>query len=202
MACYALLGPTASISDPSGYSLFADYTAGSNGSFAWVPELHAGSSSSDSVGTQATWDDDLEDGFDTGYVAVGFDANLSAGTATVTADTDSPATTTYSGATGGSIGSVQIRAGAQLAGNVKWSQLSITFWQGTQQGEALTIGSGPQIDTTESSSGTGEQVLVVTPESGAYDHVTITGVLRMEAPVGSYPAYSDLFAQILIMPAP
>jgi hypothetical protein len=202
VAYYALLDPSGSLSDPSGYRLFADLLAGTNGSFAWAPELYVGSTSDDATSAQRMWDGNLDDGFDSDSVFVSFDASLASGSATLSTSTaDSSPDASYTGTTGGTIGSVLIRAGAQVPGDVDWSDISVTFWNGSQQGETINISAGPDANAADSSTGVAEQTLVVTPASSNYNHVTVSGALRMQAPTGVWPGGNDLFGQILIMPA-
>jgi hypothetical protein len=169
---------------------------GSNGSSYWTPEVSTGQSASNAANGTVTWDDNLEDGFLTNS-DVTFDANLSTGVTHLSAGDSS---LTFNGQSGGTIGSVRIRAASQTNGSVEWSGVSILFWSGNHVVETVNAGS-VFADATQSLTGAAEQVVVVTPGSTSCNRVTVTGSLHMEASADAYLEANSLFGQILIAPA-
>jgi hypothetical protein len=200
MAICELLDPTGYLTQASGWSYFADLLFGSNGSFPWASELYVGPDSETAAYGSATWDPDLSDGFDSGQVGVSFDANLTAGTATLSTSNETSSPVTYTGVGTGTIGSVEIRAKVQTAGEVAWSDISIAFWHGDTMGETLSVGAGA-VANLDAPGSAEEQRLVVTPSDLSYDRVTVSGTLQMTAGPDIYPDWADLFGQILVMPA-
>lgn len=192
-----LFDPTWYITNPTGFDLFGDLLFGANGMAPWTYELAAGSTPTDSAGGGILWDGDLEDGFDSGEVDITFDADLSDGSVEMTAGGASVA---YDGQSGGTIGSVVIRAGADVAGFAEFTRLTIKFWDDGVVFETATIG-GVSADTAESTTGVAEQQLVVTPASSSCERVTMAGVFRMSAAPEAMPDVSSLFGQILITKA-
>lgn len=201
MIYYTLLDPTDFISNPVNYLLYAAARYGTNGDFYPAPEMGCGGpGQEDEASMRRTWDPDLSDGFDSGYVSMSLDADLGDGIATwgVNGDLDGPVT--YSFAPGDTVASVRITAGTQVPGTAEWSDLTITFYDQDVQQDSITIADGPSVDTTQSTGGVGEQILVVTPDSTLYDRVSVSGTFRMTHAPDVYPAPSDLFGQIYIIP--
>ena len=200
MAIVELFDPTAYLTHPSGLDLFADLIFGTNGSFAWVPELALGNDPETAAYGSATWDADLSDGFDSGQVYVSFDANLSAGTAILVTSNEASSPMTQTGLGRGTIGSVEIRARVQTAATVVWSDLSISFWNGDVAAETVDLANGATADL-DAGGAVEEQRLVVTPENAGYDRVTVIGTLHMRAGPDVFPDMADLFGQILVTPS-
>jgi hypothetical protein len=198
VAIHVLFDPTDFITDATGFQLFANLLFGSNGASEWIPELLCGSPTQYPAYANTVWDENLDDGFDSGNVAVQYDANLATGTTTFSAGS---ASAHYAGESGGTVGSVAVRAQAQGSGAVIWSDLTITFWDGSEVGESLTLATGATAETSDTATGVEEQMLVITPERSGYDHVTVSGTLRMQAGSDYVPESADLFGQILINPA-
>jgi hypothetical protein len=197
VAIYEFFDPTWYASNATGFRCFADILFGANGALPWmVPEVTAGSSTENADSASTVWDEDLEDGFDSGQIGVNFAADLSSGTTTLTAG--SGAAVSHAGPTGGAVGSVLIRAAAQVDGDVEWSGLTITFWNDEVAVETISPG-GFEADGTSSSSD--EQILRVTPSASGCDRVTVTGSLRMHAAPQAYLESTSLFGQILVKPA-
>jgi hypothetical protein len=196
------------ISDIMGYSLYAEAVPGSNGDPNGSPTYDMGTDPSTASYGYNTWDANAsyDTGFDTGSTGFDLDANLGSanlGSGSDTLSVDSAGEISYTGSGSQSIGSVKIRAGAQVPGVVSWTNLTIEFYQGSTMADSLTVSQGPAVDTTpSSSSGTAEQILTVTPASSstAYTRVTVVGTIRMQTPAGSMPGPDDLFCQVFVMP--
>lgn len=203
MIYYTLLEPSGSMTDTTDYVLYALTRYGSNGDAYPAPEMIIGGppASEDEAYSRVMWDADLADGFDSDLVAVSLDADLQAGTATWASDGEGAEPVNYSFlADDQTVGSVRIVAGAQVPGTVVWNNLTITFYDDGVAQETCSVSGGPSVDTRNSPSGIGEQVMVVTPDSTLYDRVAVAGTFRMSAGPDTYPAPSDLFGQIVIVP--
>jgi hypothetical protein len=200
MAIVMMLNPTTSLANITGYELYSEALVGSNGDPYGVPGYDIGTSSSNNSDGYVTWDADEETNFQTGPVAFEMDANLGTGADTlfVTGGIESPLA--FQGPGSQKVGSVEIIAAAQVAGQVSWSDVSVDFYQGSTLEETASVGTGPQVDTT-GSGGTEEQIMVVTPSSTQDDHVVVSGTINMSTPNGTIPGPDDLFCQVFIMPA-
>ena len=193
-----LLEQTDFLSNPVNYFLFALARFGANGEWYPAPEVVCGGAGEENFATsRVTWDEDLSDGLDSDYVAVALDADLGDGTASW--DVEGADSVDFDQAADAVVGSVRIVAATQVPGTATWSNLTITFYEDDVAQETVTVG-GPGVDTTESSTGIGEQVLVVTPDSATYDRVSVCGLFRMSAAPEVYPGESDIFGQILVTP--
>jgi hypothetical protein len=192
---------TSDIADASGFRLFADLLFGSNGSSSWAPELATGQQTESASYGSMVWDTNMDDGIDSGPVSVRFDANLATGSASLEAGPEGGDPVAYAGVSGGTIGSVVIRAGARVAGEVAWSELSITFWRGDEMAESVSLDATCVANPDDSSTGSELESISVTPTDTTYTRVSVTGSLQMRAADGMYPGWNDLFGQILIMPA-
>ena len=197
-----LFDPSGTLADLGCYWLFGEARFGGNGVSWMPPELVVGTGPDDMSGGRITWDEDLSDGLNSGQVAIEFDVDLTSGDATLEASnggSSSPAS--FSGSSGGvAIGSIVIRAGTQVHAEVSWSNLTITCWNGDVASESVSISAGAQVDTTNSTTGVGEQMLVVEPKENYFDRVTVSGTLSFQASSAVCPSWTDLFGQIYIMP--
>jgi hypothetical protein len=190
-----LFDPTSTLSSVYG-DLYASIQSGSNGSFAWAPELCLDTFTGTTTGQQL-WDDDLEDGFDSGVVGVALDTNAGGSGGTVVLHTESACASTVSSDGGGIwVQGVIIRAVAQVPGEVSWSDVTVSFYNGDELGETVCIAEGPDAKLT--GSGTAEQRMLVEIADGGYDRVVVSGSLRMQGASGVTPAWGDLFGDIQV----
>lgn len=197
---YVMQGPTETLSNIADFCLQSTARFGGNGTSWLPPELVASTPTTQLATSRVLWDDDLTDGLDTSQVYFAFEADFSWGT-TTSFDVDNGSSTplSYTGEFDGATGPVIIRAGAQVPADVSFSGLTITFWEGASLGEVLCLSQGPHIDTTNSETGVGEQILVVTPGSPKWNRITVTGTLQFTAAPEVMPSYCDIFGQVLIM---
>ena len=94
---------------------------------------------------------------------------------------------------------VEVVAGTQTNASVQWSDLNVTFAQGsTSDSYDATSSTDPAVDTTTASDTTAESGVVVTPDASDDTSVTVTGDIRFTLPPGSYPNPGDLFADVVI----
>jgi hypothetical protein len=200
MAIYAFFEPTSFISSaPGGYSFFASAAFGSNGSQYLTPELAVGSQQA-TVNGRVQWDNDLSDGLDSDDRSFSFEADLETGAASFQLG-DQISTPSNSTSAGGSIGSIFIRTGASVAGLAAFGSLQISFFKNGVFQESLDVSGEATADATNSDTGAAEQILVVTPGGTDYDSVAVTGRFWMQAGEDIYPGWTDLFGEILVLPA-
>lgn len=206
MATSQMGNVSASISNISGFNLYAEAIPGSNGDPSGTQTYDVGTDP-DTAGCgyniwdQSVYDGDFADGFDTGQAGFDLDANL--GTGSDTLNVAGAGDVAFSGPGTQNVGSVMIRAGARTAGVAAWTNLTVEFYQGGTMVDSLTVSQGPAVDTTSAaSSGTAEQIMTVTPASStsAYTRVTVVGTIRMQTPAGTIPGPSDLLCQVFVMP--
>jgi len=198
----AALYASESISEITGYSLFAraqvgDNSAGTSGD----PELLVGSET-DSVAFHTCWDSTPYD-FDTGARTVQLTANAGdSGGATWGLQGSSPVSQTYTEATHGALGQVQFRAGMAVPGLVQWSSIFIEWYRNGQIVDSFSRRSGPTVDERGSTEEVaGEEVLVVSTSVKDADKVVIWGKVENEYEQGITPAANDLFAEVFVFPA-
>ena len=189
MGIYAFFQPSDYITNPSGYSLFAEARFGGNGTFFLPPELAGGSSSEASAYELEVWDTDLSDGLDSGGVALQIDANMDGGTVGLDASTAGSSVLSYDGDDNlGTIGSVLIRAGSTVAGSVTFSDVSVTFWKDGVQQDTVNVGGVAPTRPAHRRAALAEQIVSVTSAVSGCDRVTVSGVVRLQAGAGVIPA--------------
>jgi hypothetical protein len=195
---YMLYDPTDFLTTLSGFRTFANLLFGANGTDEYMPELGTGTTSSYSS-SSCLWDGDLGDGFDSGSVAVTYDANFRGGDTTLAAGDATPVS--HNAGSGGRIGSVILTARASTQGEVDWCNITVTFyWDGASMGESVFVSDGPSANASNTATGQEEQILTVTPQASGYDRVVLSGTLRMQGEANVWPGPADLLGQILIMP--
>jgi hypothetical protein len=187
------------ISDVSGYSIYGEAIVGGEGSTWGDPDIDTGTDTSNNSYGYLPWGGNIAaGGLDTGGMGFELDANLATGQDILTVDDQA---ITYQGAPSGTVGSVEVRVAADVPATVSLDNISVKFFQGGTLQETESI-PGLKVDTTDpSSSGTAENVLIVTPSSQLNDHVVIAGWMQMKAPDGTYPGSTDIFCQAFVKPA-
>jgi hypothetical protein len=100
-----------------------------------------------------------------------------------------------------SIGSVIIRAGAQVSGTARWTGVSVQFWDGPDVEEELCDMPELLADANASGTGSQEQTIVITPNYQHFSRVRVVAGLEFTAQAGTFPDWNDLFGQVFIMPA-
>ena len=188
-----------SISNVDNYSAYGEAIVGGEGSPWGLPDVDTGTDSSDNSYAYLQWGGDVNDGgLDTGAIGFHLNADLATGVDTLTVD---GVATTYDGNASGNVGSVEVRVGADVPAQASLTGIAVSFYQGGTLRETDSV-SGLSVDTTASSStGTAEDILIVTPASQNNDQVIVSGAMRMIAPVGTYPGPTDIFCQAFIKPA-
>jgi hypothetical protein len=202
MAYCIMLDPVDFLMEATGFRMMAKLLVGENGASPRMPELIAGTGWDDAAYGTVFWDRDITDGFDSDSVAVAYEANLSNGTAYLFAESEGGMEATYTGERGGTIESVVVTAAAKVPGSASWRHLTVSFWRGDEVGEIVEITEDFVANPDDSSTGVEEQALVITPERRDYDHLILSGVLRLKGGPDVTPCWDDLFAQIFINPAP
>jgi hypothetical protein len=197
----AALYTSETISEITGYSVFGKAQVGDNlmGEFG-EPELILGSGGG-SVPIHTCWDSTPED-FDTGARPVKLTANPGGGSNGVSWGLQgSAASQTYSGASYGALGQVQLRSGMTVPGFVQWSSISIQWYRNGALVDSFSRFAGPTVDmrgTTEPMER--EQLLTVSTSVQNADKVVVWGKVEIEYEDGVYPAPDDLFAEVFVFP--
>lgn len=207
MAAYTMDPVSDSITELSGYLLYAEAIPGSNGDSTGIPTYDLGADPEDASYGYNVWDEgvadgDTSDGFDTGSQPFAFDSDMAGGSNSL--DVASAGAISYDTGGSQSIGSVIVRAGIQTIGVATWNNVTIAFYQGSTLADTLTL-DGPAVDTTPANSpDEAEQILLVTPDSSStpYTRVTVSGSIQMQTPAGVLPGPDDLFCQVFIFPTP
>jgi hypothetical protein len=198
----AALYTSETISDVIGYSVFGKAQVGDNlGGPSSEPELIVGTPS-DSVAFHTCWDSTPES-FDTGPRLVKLTASPGGSNGVTWAlQGNPPASQTYTGASYGALGQVELRSGMTVPGFVQWSSIMIQWSRNGVVVDSFSRLNGPTVDGRGS---TGpmerEQVLVVSTSVSDADKVVIWGKVEIEYEQGIYPAPDDLFAEVFLFPS-
>jgi hypothetical protein len=192
---YALSTIEYGMTDDYAYSLYGSMSVGSNGDPNGDPTMTAGDDQGEEVWGYQVWDSDTSDGFDTGNVPVDFTGDTS-GNESLTVGSSGPLT--YAGDSFGSISSVQLQAGVQIPASASWSNVVVSFYNGSQLLETDCVASGPSVNTINTpSTPAAEQVLTVIPTAQNATSVSVSGNMRMTSPNGN-PGSADMFCNIFI----
>ncbi|HEY2585257.1 MAG TPA: hypothetical protein VGI81_05790 [Tepidisphaeraceae bacterium] len=185
--------------DVNGYTAFGEAIVGGEGSTSGPPDIYTGSDESDYNYDYVPWGGNVDDGgLNTGSVTFKLDANLATGVDVLTV---AGHTVTYNGGASGTVGSVEIRVGADVAAQVSLQNISVRFLQGGAEQE-YDSAPGLFVDTTNPSGPSAQEAaMIVTPNSQANDEVVVRGSLQMNAADGTYACMYDLFCQAFIKPA-
>jgi hypothetical protein len=198
MAIVMMPSPNPYLSDtPSGYSVFAEMRAGSNGDPYGDPEEILGTSTTANAGHYAWQSSDENGGFDAENVPVSIDINLRTGAESLSVG-DSTAVT-FSGPTGETINYVELTAGTVVNAQVAWSNVNVSFYKNGALQETASSSGGPAVDTTSSDNATQEQIATIEPAASTDDEIIITGSINMVCPDFTYPNPEDMFAQTFVI---
>lgn len=185
--------------EPDGYTAFGEAIVGGEGSTSGPPDIYTGSNDSDYGYDYVPWGGNVDDGgLNTGSMTFQLDANLATGVDVLTVANH---TITYYGGASGTVGSVEIRIGADVAAQVSLQDITVKFLQG---GVLQETDSAPEmfVDTTDPAGPSAEEaVMTVTPNSQANEEVVIRGSLQMNAADGTYPGMYDIFCKAFVKPA-
>jgi len=188
------------VESPSSPTLAANAQYGDNGPANGPdPEFSLVTSSAESDG-RTTWNPDYapDGSWDTGSIPV---------TLTILPDGSNDVITwTVNGETAlsqtvpsiGSVTAVEIVAGTQINGSAQWSDLAVSFSDGTTADNYSPSGASPAVDTTTATTPNAEQELWVVPAATDDTIVTVTGDIRFTTPPGSDPNPADLFADVVV----
>jgi len=182
--------------------IFATFVAeaqvGGNGS-GDPPEFDISDMDDDGVDGSVCWDEDLSDGFDSGWVPAVLDAEPGGGGITWTITVGGPQPLTYSGFSYGSMLGVAIRAAVQTSAMSAWRQISVQFFKSGALTDSYSLRSGPQVNLHGASLPVaGEQILTVAPIADTNDKVIVSGQFRFTNASTSPPDPEDMFAQIFV----
>ncbi len=186
-----------------GYCLGAELRFGDNGSEdpGAVSGMLVKNASGEVDGQIASWDDNLNDGLDTGWVPVHFDARVAGLDYTMLSlgefGTVSPLVDSCT-----NIGAVEIRAGVLDVGlSSEWRDVFVRFYRDNQLLGSQLVG-GVGVDLMDAQWGEMTESVWVVPPAPDCDRIVITGSIRFRAVEGYVPGQYDLFADILIHERP
>lgn len=183
--------PSNQITQINGFNYIAELQYGSDGQIWGPPEVDAGTASSRATGW-AVWDDNPDDGVDSGWINTGYELKSGVnGLSLTTAASAGPVK--YSVGTIG-IGSIAIRAGVQNQAAMLWTSTIVQFYRGNTLQETVALNDFG-VDKTQSW-GIGQELVTIQPARTDNDRVEINGASRMVAPEGVYLDSYDTFSQI------
>lgn len=171
----------------TGFAAFATARVGANGGSVGDPEAIVGTAAGEAAG-QRTWDANLADGLDSGWVAVTFTALAAGGTNGVTLSVAgcTPSTVAYSQGSATTIGSVIVRAAVDGAGRkLSFRNIVVKFYlsaTGTAfQTIRVSAGSAPVADTAGLADPVdAEATTQVDASREDYQKVVVTAEVRLQ----------------------
>lgn len=157
----------------------------------------AGQGYDQDIWTSNVWDDNPDDGVDSGWRAVNFSVNASNdGQMSLSVDGDSPVT--YDVGTDATVHSVTIQADVAYGGLMfSWSDVTVSFYHNgslVDTQHPADISAGDLNSSSQDPSETGE---VISTSANA-DGASIQGQVRLQAAAGVYPGANDVFGQVSI----
>jgi hypothetical protein len=191
---------SSTINEVTGYSMMAEILFGDNGNPYGVEGMTM-SNATEYQGSVVTWDSDLSDGLDSGWIGVELIAAAGASGAQWNVDGIGSLQTGDGGFA--EIGKVTVRAVVTRGGLAMcWRDLRVQFYSGGQLVESMNLGDTPCADTLGvPNSGPLEAGREITPSGADGDPVGVMGMIRLRAVAGNYPGVTDIFSQILITQA-
>jgi hypothetical protein len=186
------------ISDLSGAAYFGAVAFGCDGAVYGPATVGAGTGGETSAEAYTTWDSNLDDGLDSGYVPFLLKVNVGGDGVSTMEASDSGVMTFATGATAG-VHQVEIQAAvAGPSMQMDWRDVTVNFYRGGQLVESVNVG-GLSADTMDSGSyDPAESIAKVTTDASDYDGVSVVGEVRMVAAQGVYPNPTDIFGQVAI----
>ena len=180
------------VTESTGWDYMAQLSHGANGD-TWGPmEITTLTPDFNVKGDYMMWDENPYDGVDSGWrpAALSYDENVGAlwgvdGTRVTNAVVKSDG-----------IDYIDIRTVAKSQSAMLWSNAAVLFYKHgvlTQQIDLGSFGADTMLIP-----GVKEQLLHVTPTNTDNDKVVVSGMVKITAPAGAYPAENDIFSQILI----
>ena len=195
-----VMSPSADAVALSSPAILAQVQSGGNGSYSALPEYAVGSGAGGFVDGSKTWDPDLSNGLDSGWVTVSLDAKITSSGSTLTWAVQGGASGTLStiGPGGNGISEVDLNVGVQNADvSVVWDSPVVKFYHANSLVETDSPTSSLVADTTSSGDYSAGDLLTVTPGSSNNDEVIVTGRVRFTCTDAySLPAPTDIFAQV------
>jgi len=182
-----------------GYAVVCDLLVGSDGSSQGIPELSVGSSPFDEQTARMTWDPDMSDGFDSGWVHMEVDVNAAGGAQGVQFSVGG-VTISYATPSFDEILGFILRAGVDtVGGSVVFRNITGEFFQAgsTRPDQVITTGDdgastdGGIIKATQS-----EGLAVVAPDGGGFKEAKVFADVRLKA--NHIVGPTDLFGQVFV----
>lgn len=174
---------------------FGTVMYGENGYVDGPATVQAGTGDMPNSGAYLTWDDNPDDGIDSGAVGVSLRLNTSGGAFEVANSGD----LAFSSGSSGSIHQVTIQA--DVAGpymQMSWQKVQVSFYRGGQLVETVDVGDVTAGTLDGTTYGASESIVTVNTNASDYDGVFITGEASLSAAAGVYPDVTDIFGKITI----
>jgi hypothetical protein len=192
----------------AGYSVYADLKIGSNGNDEGVSELTAADASGAAAYGHTTWDEDVSDGVDSGWVQV----QLVAGPSGVTWTVGNRPPVQVADSVGGEVLSLKVRAAVSGANRQSsWRDLVASFYDSAdadlsqpQEQMMLARSRTPVASTMDAADPTAEadQVTDIIPEGSGYSKMMLTASVRIESLSGIIPSPDSMFGQVYLYTSP
>jgi hypothetical protein len=189
------------MADAMSFSQFADYAivaelrCGSDGSPYGIPELAVGSSYEDEDTARFMWDDDLTDGFDSGWVGMELEVSAS-GDVSWFVDHVMVAHTT---AAFDEVLGFIFRVGVNTPDStVSFRNIAAAFFVGESDATAnqVVVQDDGTATTVGSTSPDAEDIVLMGPDGSGYQKARIFAEVRMQSP--DLPTPTDLFGQVFV----
>ena len=179
------------MTEVSGWDYMAQLSYGQNGDM-WGPrEITVCGPNYETTGEYMMWDENPDDGVDSGWRQTGlsFDStSLKWGLEGIGVTQDVVETD--------GIDYIDIRTVTKNQAAMLWKNAMVLFYKDGILTEQVDLGSFGS-DTMDQPA-LDEQILRITPENSDNDKVLISGMVKLMAPEGAYPAEDEIFSQIMI----
>jgi hypothetical protein len=180
-----------------GYAVVCDLLVGSDGSPQGVPELSVGSSADNEKTGRLVWDQNLSDGFDSGWVHMEVDVNADGGPQGVLFIVGgvrlSYATPSFDDILG-----FILRAGVDTsAGSVTFRNIIGEFFRaGSTEADQVITTDDDSASTVGGKTTEAEGLAVVAPDGGGFRQAKVFADVRLQA--NHFVSPTDLFGQVFV----
>lgn len=183
------------LSDIQGYDLISQIRWSFNGDWFGYNEIAVGTSYENESGDHVIWDDNIDDGIDTGWRPIQIE--FGEGPEGMSIDLDGIVATQAVEYVDG-IDYVHIRSAVHSKASMQWSSVTLYFYHDNILTEEIEV-SDVGVDTTDTLWGaTEEQIVSIYPSESDNDRVVIVGAVRMVAPEGVLPDAFDIISDVRV----
>ena len=180
------------ISDLTGWDYSAQLSYGQNGDMYGPMEITTSTPDYNVQGDYMMWDENPYDGVDSGWrgASLSYDEH-----SVLTWGVNGQGSTRPVAASDG-IDYVDIRTAVKNQAAMLWSNAVVLFYKDGVITQQVWLGSfGVE---TMATPGVKDQITRITPINSNNDKVVVSGMVKLMAPEGSFPAEDGMFSQILI----